>query len=137
MKRANGSVAENIEKALIVGISGAISVVVLDSLIARSDSLSGRMLGRAAARIGAAILLAEAVRRTRAPSGASVGVVAGPVLVGVLDLGTHLLGRPQSPAAAVRTGHVAKTPPAPGYTVDGETLWRIGLTTIPALAMAG
>jgi hypothetical protein len=100
---------------LQLGAVGALTVVVLDSLVSRVPALNGAPVGRAAARLGLATAAAWATQRAAAPIAVAPGIVTGAVLVTLLDVATMQIGqrRVEPPPGPVG----AAWAPLPAYRV--------------------
>lgn len=103
-------------RRIAVGVTGAISVAVVDSGVQRIAALSRRPWLRAVARVGASVaLVAVAARIATAARTAghtdlaelaeatADGMVAGPVLMATLEAGIAMIPRRRMEPPAVRT----------------------------------
>lgn len=132
---------KTVGRGAAAGISGAAAVVLLDSVLARVTSLNGHPLARAALRLGgglaAATLAARAAERVPSRQGralaraAADGLLAGPVLVTVLDAGVAMIGQRRVEPPPARTIAELGEPwaPRPAWVVgaqvpDGEATLR-------------
>ena len=84
----------------LAGLSGAVSVAVIDTALNRT-ALAGSPLAMAILRVVAGAGTAWIAHKAGAPDAVALGVGAGPVLVTGLDLGTRLIGlKAQEPPPA-------------------------------------
>jgi len=85
----------------IIGLSGALSVAVIETILQRMPALSTSPALTAMVRIAGGFGAALIAERAGASDSIVDGILAGPVLVTGLDLGTRLIGsrRPEPPAA--------------------------------------
>lgn len=82
-----------VARGAVVGVSGALSVFVIDSVLSRIPALNGSPSGRAAVRLVSASIASIAADSIGAPGEISAGILAGPVMVTTLDLGVAMVGR--------------------------------------------
>lgn len=111
-----------LRRAATTGASGAAAVVALDSLLSRLPSLNAHPVWRGALRIAAGVAASEALsRHVKGATADAVadGLVAGPVLVTVLDLGVSMVGLRRMEPPPVRTaGELgAPWPPQPPWAL--------------------
>lgn len=79
--------ARNLGNGAILGFTGAVSIAVIDSVIARAPILRyGGRTRRIATRLAIAGLLAYGTRKVGAPVVITEGIVAGAVLMSTLDI---------------------------------------------------
>lgn len=76
----------------ILGLTGAVSVFVIDSVLQRVPALSSSPVLMGGARLAAGFGAALVADRMGAREGIVNGLVAGVVLVTGLDVGTRLIG---------------------------------------------
>ena len=76
-----------------LGLTAAATVMLLDGILTRVQSLNGSPLGRAALRLGAGGALAYGAHRLGAPCYIAGGLLAGPVMVTAMDVVVSTLPR--------------------------------------------
>lgn len=123
---------KTVKRGAAAGASGAAAVVALDSILARIPSLNGHPLARAALRLGgglaAAALASRAAERVASREGRAVaraaadGLLAGPVLVTVLDAGVAMIGQRRVEPPPARTVAEIGEPwaPRPAWVVGTQ-----------------
>lgn len=77
----------------IMGVSGAVAVGAIDGTVTRVDALNTSRIGRAAARLALAGIVAWAAHKAKAPEPVVGGVLVGAVLVTALDAAVSLIPR--------------------------------------------
>ena len=102
-------------EGLKLGLIGALTIAVIDSVTTRLPAFNGCQAGRAMARIGLATAGAWGADRLGAPALVAPGIMAGAVLVTGLDVGTSLIGRRSIEPPPGPVG--APWPPQSGYSV--------------------
>lgn len=111
-----------IARPLVTGASAAASVVALDSVLARVPGLNGRPLLRGLVRLAGGWAASEALSRTSdSPhvQAAADGLLAGPVMVTLLDVGIAAVGlrRIDPPSATSPLGLGDPWPPQPAWAL--------------------
>ena len=108
-----------VTQVVLVGVTGAFSISVIDGTLTRLPWLNGRVVGRALSRLAIAAAVAYGAWKIKAPPFVYTGVLAGAVLVTTLDTIIASIPRRRLDPPPARDAQSAGLPwgPQPMYSV--------------------
>lgn len=118
MRRRGKFTTRAAKRGAVAGLAGALSVVVLDSLLTRVPALNNSAMSRGLTRLAFAAAAATVADAYGAPEAVADGLFAGAVTVTALDAGTQLIAsRRQNPPTAIGAAAGAPWAPQPLYAI--------------------